>query len=187
MTRQPSLALLWLCAAAAGGCATSRGQVLIPPVTLEAPLPPPRVVIPQLLEPDEPAAPVTPSPAAPQPAAAKGKPSTSGSKPVEKPDPAPVTPVVPEPAAPVLQPVPNAEQLELATRNRLDAAERELNALNPRELNSEAQAHYQRAKSFIQQARAALQNRNYPFAEQLAKNAATLASFLRKLSEPTSS
>ena len=61
-----------------------------------------------------------------------------------------------------------------------DAEQRSGCARIRRSSATDARAHYQRAQSFMTQAFTALRNKNYPFAEQLAKNAATLAKELRK-------
>jgi len=152
-------------------------------VTLATPPPPPRVVVPQPLNAEEPPAPVAPPAAPPETTSSstKPRPQANNSKPTEKPEPPSASQPAPEPPSPVSPPAPGADPLETATRRLLTTAENDLRALDPKDLSEDARAHFQRAQSFITQAFTALRNKNYPFAEQLAKNAATLAKELRKL------
>lgn len=74
----------------------------------------------------------------------------------------------------------NVEEIEQATQQRLTDAQKALDSVNYKELGAEAKEHYDRAQGFVNQARIALKIKNYVYAEQLSKNAATLASALRK-------
>jgi hypothetical protein len=89
----------------------------------------------------------------------------------------PPAPVDPAPAAPapVLQTTANVGALEERALWLLAEAERNLERVNRRDLGAQARAQYDRAVSFIRNAKNALQIRNFNYAEQLAAKAAAVA------------
>ena len=80
----------------------------------------------------------------------------------------------------------DAGQIEQRTKARLASARKDLGDIKYADLSAEAKAQYDRAFGLIRQADNALRVKNYPFAEELAGKAATLASQLRKFNDPIS-
>jgi hypothetical protein len=150
-----------------------------PPVAMLVPPPPPRVVIPVSL-PEPPI--IEPEPA-PPPAApaepARTRPDNVPARPTEKPSPPP-TPAAPEAPAPVLQTTTNTGAIEQRASWLLSLAEKDLERVNPAQLTVQARAQFERAWSFIRNARDAMQRKNFNYAEQLATRAARLARELVK-------
>jgi hypothetical protein len=146
-----------------------------PPVmALDIPTPPARVTIPVEL-PD-----VEPPTSAQQPAARPSPPRTDNSAaPRATPPPTPA-PAAAEGPAPVLQTTTDTGGQERKTQSLIDEAARNLENVKYRELSPQAKAQYDSAVSFIKNARLALRNKNYPYAEQLAMKAAALARELVK-------
>jgi hypothetical protein len=173
------------------GIACARPHAVTQPEApvLDAPAPPPRVIVP--LEPEPlpavppPSAPAkTPArprprdvPARPEPTAPArpetGKPETQ----VPRPDPSTETPPAP---AEMLQIVPpgTEEETERAIQTLLGRATADLNRVDYRALNADARTQYDTAKRFVQQATVALRERNLVFAARLADKAATMAAVL---------
>ena len=147
------------------------------PIVLDAPTPPPRVVVPVTLPP---APPPDVAPAIPQPSTPASTPHpitapppvTTPAKPADKPAPAAETPVAPL-ASDVLE-------LEKRTQTLLGDAQRDLDRVVPATLNLEARAQYEQARRFVAQAQDALKKKQYFYAQGLAEKAATLASQLPK-------
>jgi hypothetical protein len=168
-------------------CATRQAKVEpMPP--LAVPDAPPRVIAPvQLPEPEEEIS----GPPAPDPAPAR-PPRRPPARPVQKNDtkeePAKTDPVVVEAPAEDPQPAPTLRTPQTAddqaadrrVRETLQAAGRALAAVDYAALNPDAQAQYDTAKRFIQQAEEALKNKNYVFATYLADKADTLARSLQR-------
>jgi hypothetical protein len=173
---------------AAGGCAKAHAKAMPSGPPLETPLPPPRVVsspiesepivtaVPPIEAPGPRPAPNAPRAAAPRPE--RTDPPAQAAVPPSAPPP-PATPPVEEPAR-TLQTTANAPQAEQRTRGLLANAMRDLNRIDYRALGKDAQAQYDIAKRFTEQAEEALQAKNVLFAEQLADKAAALAAQLLK-------
>jgi hypothetical protein len=163
---------------AVAGCA--RAQARAPQtVAMVIPAPPPRVPIPVSLPDPEPL--IVPEPEPPPPEApAKPRPEAPSQRTERPPSAAP--PPAPAPGAPppVLQTTANVGALEQRASSLLVQAERNLGRVNYRDLGAQARAQYDRAMSFIKNARSALSNRNVSFAEQLAVKAAAVARELVK-------
>jgi type IV secretory pathway VirB10-like protein len=173
---------------AAGGCAKAHAKALPGGPPLETPLPPPRVVsspiesepivtaVPPIEAPGPRPAPTAPRPA-PRAERTDPPPAQTAVQPPAPPPPAP--PPVDEPAR-TLQTTANAPQVEQRTRGLLANAMRDLNRIDYRALGKDAQAQYDIAKRFTEQAEEALKSKNVLFAEQLADKAAGLAAQLLK-------
>jgi hypothetical protein len=145
-----------------------------PVVALDIPTPPARVTIPVEL-PD-----VEPPTNAQQPAASPARPrADSSAAPRPAPPPAP-TPAPTESPAPVLQTTTDTGGQERKTQSLIDEAARNLENVKYRDLSPQAKAQYDSAVSFIKNARVALRNKNYMYAEQLAMKAAAVARELVK-------
>jgi len=179
------VSLVLLSALAAAGCTKLHARTIGP--ALETPAPPPRVV-PSAKEPIEGqpivAAPVgevqQPTPAAikgpepaPQPAPAPAAPAPAPPVAAERPAPAPEPP-------PTLQTTANPSAVEQRTRAALANATRDLGRINARSLGPDARAQYDIARRYVAQANAALDAKNFEFAQQLADKAATLAALLQR-------
>lgn len=171
--------LAMLIAVSVAGCAKTQAKAKMPaPVmALEIPPPPARVAVPvQLPEPE-------PMPVAPPPAPAppqRPRPDTprTGSSPPTPPV-AATSPVDPA-TAPVLQTSGDTAALEQKTQNLITEAQRNLDRVKYQDLGLQARAQYDNAVSFIKNARNALANRNYMYAEYLAAKAAAVARELVK-------
>jgi len=147
-----------------------------PPVlALDIPTPPARVTIPVDIPDGE------PPPAPSQPAASTARPrpdaSSTARPPVTSSPQIPAAPDTPGPSLPAT--ADNAVQ-ERRTLSLIDEATRHLQTVPYRDLPPQAKAQYDSAMSFIKNARIALQNRNYMYAEQLATKAAAVARELGK-------
>ena len=173
---------------AAAGCAKARAAALPIGPPLETPLPPPRVVSSPIES--EPIVTAVPPIEAPGPRAVPNAPRAAAPRP-ERTEPPPVAAATPPPAPPpapppsedpprTLQTTANAGQLEQRVRGMLTNAGRDLSRIDYRALGVDAQAQYDIAKRFTEQAEEALKTRNLPFAEQLADKAAALAAQLLK-------
>lgn len=192
MTGLSRVVALVACVAALGsaaGCAKAHASAQPAGPPLETPLPPPRVVsspiesdptvtaVPPIEAPGPRTTPNPPRAAAPRPdrpaateppaAAASQTPASPPAPPVEEP---PLT----------LQKEANATQAEQRIRGLLVSAARDLNRIDYRVLSVDAQAQYDIAKRFTEQADDALKSKNLVFAEQLADKAAALAAQLLK-------
>lgn len=146
---------------------------------LEAPLPPPRVIVP--IE-SEPIAPAVPPIEAPGPRPAREAPRAVAPPKVEKAEAPPVPPASPpvdDPARALRTPA-NAGAVEQRIHARLAEAARDLGRIDYRSLNVNAQAQYDIARRFKEQAEDALKMKNLVFAERLADKAAALAAQLLK-------
>jgi hypothetical protein len=173
---------------AAGGCAKARASALPGGPPLETPLPPPRIVSSPIES--EPIATAVPPIEAPgprttpnAPRAAAPRPERTEPPPVATANPAPVppppTPTAEEPPR-TLQTTANAGQVEQRVRGLLANATRDLGRIDYRALGVDAQAQYDIAKRFTEQADEAVKAKNLLFAEQLADKAAALAAQLLK-------
>jgi hypothetical protein len=197
-TRLPS-ALAVLCAMLivpvfGSGCAKARAAAEPQMPALAVPPPPPRVLPPLEGAPIDASA---PAPAEPQtrprppraraeatrPGAnggrteARGEPSTTATVPPEMPP----SEVDAAQGAPALQLAPAGDVAsEQNTRRRLAAAERDLQRVDYRLLNTDAKAQYDTAKRFIVLAEQAIVDRNLLFAHTLADKAATIAAVLQR-------
>ena len=172
---------------AAAGCAKAHAKAQPSGPPLETPLPPPRVVsspiesepivtaVPPIEAPGPRPAPTPPRPAAPRPERTEPPPQNAAAPPAPPPAPPPVD----EPTR-TLQTTANSPQVEQRTRGLLANAMRDLNKIDYRALGKDAQAQYDIAKRFTEQAEEALQAKNVLFAEQLADKAAALAAQLLK-------
>jgi len=172
------LSVLLLLIAAVGAC--GRLQARTPPhVAMAVPPPPVRVAIPVTLPEPE----VAPEPPPPPPPAEPTRPRSEPNAPRAGDRPAPTPPapaVAPEAPAAVLQTTSNVGALEQRTSGLLKEAEGNLDRVNYRELNQQSRAQYDRAISFIRDARGALNAKNFNRAEQLAVKAAALSRELVK-------
>jgi len=188
MSRSVRALLILAVASGMAGCATTHAQVTALPSTIETPAPPPRVVIPEILEAEAPPPAPPPAPAPVEPAPTRPSRPTTTPRPPAQADPPPTTPAPAPENPPVLQTATagDAGQIEQRTKTKLSAARRDLLDIKYAELSAEAKAQYDRANGLIRQAESALRVKNYPFAEELAGKAATLASQLRKFNDPIS-
>lgn len=184
--RMVACAALLLPLAAAAGCAKAHASAQPGGPPLETPPAPPRVVS-SLIE-SEPTVTAAPPIEGPSP-----RPTPDATRPVaprERPVPPPATAAsetqVPAPPLPVdepprtLQTTPNAGQAEQRIRGLLTSASRDLSKIDYRVLSVDAQAQYDTAKRFTEQADEALKTKNFVFAEQLADKAAAIAAQLLK-------
>jgi hypothetical protein len=184
-----SLQIVALVALAAAGCAKARASALPAGPPLETPLPPPRVVsspiesepivtaVPPIEGPSPRTPPNAPRAAAPRPERTEPPPATAASQ--VPPPPAAAPPPVDEPPR-TLQTTANATQAEQRIRGLLANATRDLGRIDYRALSADAQAQYDIAKRFTEQADEAMKGKNIVFAEQLADKAAALAAQLLK-------
>lgn len=164
------------------GCST-HAEPLLPSSApeLNAPEPPPRVVVPAA---DHQTLPLPPEEEPPS----SGTASPPSKPPVRNPNPKPATTAPTEPVPPpVTPPTPailltsaNSPEFEKRVRDRLLEAENNLAQVNPKNLGTDAKAHFNAAKGFIRQAEEALKVKNLIYAGQLADKAATMAALLRK-------
>jgi hypothetical protein len=163
---------------------------------LAVPPPPPRVLPPLEGEPIEASAPAPAEPQTrPRPprsrsettrsganggrAEARAEPNTTPAVPAETSPPPEAEP--PTQSAPALQLAPAGEAAsEQNTRRRLTDAERDLQRVDYRLLNTDAKAQYDTAKRFIALAQQAILDRNLLFAHTLADKAATIAAVLQR-------
>jgi hypothetical protein len=171
--------------AVGAGCAKKHAGAQPGGPPLETPPAPPRVVSSLIeSEPTVTAAPPIegpsprPTPDASRPAAPRPErpvpPATAASE-------TPVAPPLPADEPPrTLQTTPNAGQAEQRIRGLLANASRDLNKIDYRVLSVDAQAQYDTAKRFTEQADEALKTKNFVFAEQLADKAAAIAAQLLK-------
>lgn len=162
----------------AGAAACAKTPPATPTVAaLSIPTPPARLLIPvelpEYVEPEpEPVVELAPPPDPP--------PTTTASRATEKPAAPPPSPA-PPPPAPVLQTTnTNPSALEQRVRNLIGSAEERLKTVNFRELGATAREHHTQARDFIRMANENLRIRNYPYAEQLATKANTVAGLLTK-------
>jgi hypothetical protein len=98
----------------------------------------------------------------------------------ETPAPNPATPLPVDEPPRTLQTTANAGPAEQRIRGLLANASRDLSRIDYRALSVDAQAQYDIAKRFTEQADEALKQKNIVFAEQLADKAAGLAAQLVK-------
>ncbi len=169
--------LLALAAVAAVGCHRAQAARVptAPPVVMDVPDPPERVLTPVTLAEFEPPPPPLDEP--PEPAPTPARPAAS--RPADKPAAAP-SPPAPETPAPVLQTTSNPSASEQKVRGLLQSAERDLARVPYNQLSQSARDDYIMARGFVRSATDALTIKNYPFAEQLANRAAVLAAGLLK-------
>jgi hypothetical protein len=183
------LQIIALVALAAAGCVKARASALPAGPPLETPLPPPRVVsspiesepivtaVPPIEGPSPRTTPNAPRVAVPRPERSEPPPATAASQ-VPAP-PATAPPPAEEPPR-TLQTTANATQAEQRIRGLLANATRDLGRIDYRALSVDAQAQYDIAKRFTEQADEAMKGKNIVFAEQLADKAAALAAQLLK-------
>ena len=89
-------------------------------------------------------------------------------------------PPAPTPAPAILLTSANTAEFENRVREQLNRARGNLSQVNPKDLGTDAKAHYAAAQGFIRQADEALKVKNLIYAGQLADKAATMAALLRK-------
>jgi len=195
--RERSFYLLYLLvlvclAAAPSACVRAQAKVT-PDQPLDVPTPPPREVDVNDSEPPAPV-PLVSEPARNAPARSRATqpprtepPRPDATRPEQPPLPeAPKPPEEVKPPAPpappptVLQTTPaTAEgEVERAIRGTMARASADLNRIDYRALNNEARTQYDMAKRFVQQADAALREKNHQFARTLADKAAVIAAQL---------
>ena len=185
--------LLFCLATALPGCVRAQAKVT-PDQPLDMPAPPPREVDVADTEPPAPL-PLVSEPARNAPARSRPTREPQRTEPqrpdATKPDqPLPVEaakppdeispPAPPAPPPTVLQTTPaTAEgEVERAIRGTMARANADLNRIDYRALNKEARTQYDMAKRFVQQADAALREKNHQFARTLADKAAVIAAQL---------
>jgi len=166
------------------GCAAKAAP--LPPTglpALNAPEPPPRVVVPP------PERPTMPPVEEPPPAASENRPArTRETPPLPRTATPPPTepPVVDPPVAapappPVLSTSADTTEFEKRVRDRVRQAEADLAQVNRLSLGTDARGQYDSAQGFIRQALDALKVKNLVYASQLADKAATMAALLRRI------
>lgn len=185
-----ALAALVAPLAAAAGCAKTHASAQPGGPALETPLAPARVLSsPIESEPTVTAAPPIEGPAprttaeAPRAAAPRTERSTQAppaAAATETPAANPAAPLPVDEPQRTLQTTANAGPAEQRIRGLLANATRDLGKIDYRALSVDAQAQYDIAKRFTEQADDALKMKNIVFAEQLADKAAALAAQLLK-------
>jgi hypothetical protein len=168
---------------AAGAACSARAQALTPAATpLNAPQPPPRVVVPapeRPTLPEEPAAPAAAStPSGTSGAAGRGRDSAP---PPTRPAPPPAAepPATSAPPPPLLTSA-NTAEFERRVRATLQKAQGDLSQVKRDSLGTEARAQFDSALGFIRQTEEALKVKNLVYAGQLADKAATMAALLKR-------
>ena len=184
-----ALAALIVSAAAAAGCAKAHASAQPGGPALETPLAPPRALsspieseptvtgAPPIEGPTPRTTPEPPRAAAPRVERPAPQPAAAAS---ETPAPNPATPLPVDEPPRTLQTTANAGPAEQRIRALLANASRDLGRIDYRALSADAQAQYDIAKRFTEQADEALKAKNIVFAEQLADKAAGLAAQLAK-------
>jgi len=184
--------LLVLAGVLMSGCVRAQAKVT-PDQPLDVPAPPPREVdvndseppppVPLVTEParnapsrSRPAQPQRTEPARPDPTKPDQPLPPEAPKPPEEIKP----PAPPAPPPTVLQTTPaTAEgEVERAIRVTMGRATNDLNRIDYRALSNEARTQYDQAKRFVQQADAALREKNHQYARTLADKAAVMAAQL---------
>lgn len=177
-----SLVLLLLLAGAAA-CSTGRAQAIEDKPTLVVPPVPPRSINPApVIEPP----PVAPEPAPmlpPPPAPAKSRPAARNeTKPEPKPEAPPeagnstLLPNPPPPVAPLrTATTPTGPEAAKQVREILGRAENVLSRVDYQKLTADRRATYDSAKSFIEQAEAALKKEDLTLARSFADRAQNIA------------
>jgi hypothetical protein len=179
----------------AGGCVKARAAAEPQMPALAVPPPPPRVLPPLEGEPIDASAPAPAEPQArprlPRPRSEGTRSGANGARPEARAEPG-ASPAVshetpgteaetPAQTAPALQLAPTVDAAsEQNTRRRLAEAERDLQRIDYRLLNTDAKAQYDTAKRFIVLAGQAILDRNLLFAHTLADKAATIAAVLQR-------
>jgi hypothetical protein len=173
---------------AAAGCAKAHASAQPGGPVLETPVAPVRVLsspieseptvtaAPPIEGPAPRTTPEAPRAAAPRPERPTSPPATAA----ETPAPSPATPLPVDEPPRTLQTTANASVAEQRIRGLLANATRDLSRIDYRALSVDAQAQYDIAKRFTEQADEALKMKNTVFAEQLADKAAALAAQLLK-------
>jgi len=166
-----------IAALAAGGCATARAKVPAGPVSLEAPAPPPRVIVPP--EPEIPPAPApAPEPEAVAPKTPRRPPVAGPAKPEPRVD-SPRAALPATPLATLQQALPaSPADIVRTVREQLGQAQSDLRRVDYLGLNPDGKSQYDTAKRFIEQAEQALREKNLVFAAKVAEKAAGLAASL---------
>jgi hypothetical protein len=173
---------------AAAGCAKANASAQPGGPALETPAAPPRALSsPIESEPTVTGAPPIEGPAprtTPEPPRAAAprveRPAPPATAASETPAPNPATPLPVDEPPRTLQTTANAGPAEQRIRGLLANASRDLGRIDYRALSADAQAQYDIAKRFTEQADEALSKKNIVFAEQLADKAAGLAAQLAK-------
>ena len=176
-----SIGLWALLVVSAAGCAKAGAATVPNGPPLAMPQPPPRVFAPVGEEPLA-ASPAVETPAAEAPQLTPPRPrgrTTPATAGAEKPEPLPAP-------APTVEPLrelraastPADAEADRKIRALLNIASGDLGKVDYGKLSREGKEQYDQAKSFAQQADAALTQRNYVFAETLADKAAKLATEL---------
>src|SRR6478609_1282010 len=137
MSRSVRALLILAIASGMAGCATTHAQVTALPSTIETPAPPPRVVIPEILEPEAPPPAPPPAPAPVEPAPARPQRPTSTPRPPAQADPPPAAPSPAPESPPVLQTATagDAGQIEQRTKARLASARKDLGEIKYADLS----------------------------------------------------
>ena len=188
MRRLLVLGIIVATAAGVGGCARPRVQTSPDSTGLEVPTPPDRVVAPPAPEP-------MPDVSTPEADARPERPRTNRSNPrpeprkeAPKPETPPTTteatkpvPTIPAPPPAVtLQPVAPASlsEVERQVRDQIAQANATLDRADYGRLSADGKSQYDSVKRFIEQARQALNEKNFVFAGKLAEKALSLAAGL---------
>lgn len=153
------------------------------PVALEAPAPPPRVIVPPEPEIPEPPAPA-PEPEAVAPKTPRRPPAAGLAKiepKVESPRAAPPA----TPPATLQQALPDSPaDIVRKVREQLGQAQSDLRRVDYRALDADGKSQYDTATRFVEQAEQALREKNLVFAGKVAEKAAVLAASLVGRIEP---
>jgi hypothetical protein len=187
IVRTALIATLAVAGALGGACAKKPpAPAPEPPVALEVPVPPPRVLAP-VAPPELPAAPVEEAatgPARPARPRTPPRPAPTGDAKADPKSDAPTGEGVPAEApktadsgTPALRTPQTANDTEADRRigDVLIRARRRLGEIDRNQLSADARGQYDMARRFIDQASDALKVRNYMFAAYLADKADTLA------------
>ena len=189
-------AILCIAPLVGSACAKARAAAEPQMPALSVPPPPPRVLPPLEGEPIDASAPAPAEPQTrtrlPRQRSEATRSGANGGRPEARIESSttPAAPAETSPTADAGATTPPVPALQLApagdgaseqnTRRRLAQAERDLQRVDYRLLNAEAQAQYDTAKRFITLAEQAIVDRNLLFAHTLADKAATIAAVLQR-------
>lgn len=181
MTVLARLSIVVLSAVAVTGCSTLQARSAPEAPALAPPTPPGRLIIPSPLPP-----PVAMEvPEAPTVTLADPPPDDPPARTTRNNTPPPTQPAPTPAETPVLRT--NASVLEMTrqTRQKLNTAQRDLDAVTRDQLGADGRAQFDEVERFIRAANEALNVKNYILARQLSEKAALLASVLVKGGRPT--
>lgn len=179
LARMSGVMAVAMAAAAAVACGKVQAKTPAPTPSLTMPDPPPRAVMPAIVDLSAPP-PAIEKPAAP----AATRPTTTTTRPAATPVATPVATPTPSPTPPVADPpvlqTPASQvQLEKNARETLDRATKSLQRIKRDTLGADARDQFDSANRYIQLATDAIQAKNFVYAVACAERAATLVSLIK--------